>query len=657
MFAKNKIVGITNGKINMQPGTAVATTVSKPQSITAASIFDTLGTVESPATMHSINYFTASNYQYYLTGIVPNTPDQYESPMMSLFYRDIYKFDAVGGCAVDIESSFPFSDWELRGLEDNYLKIFNDALDRLGIHGMLAEISTSFMVDGFYAGSLIFDSKAKQFMDVLSYDALQCSVKPSAFNNIEPEITITTNNAYRDLFNSQSKFIQKYLNQMPRQFLDTLQEDQFTLDPITTLFIGRRRLINRAYTSYLERLLPTYLIEKTLFRGTLTEALRRQRSMTHITVGTDSWVPTPAEIMATVQQFQMAENDPNGAWVATRDGVQTNDIRAAGDFWKWTDTADQLMSMKLRALGISEAFLSGDASYSSSESAYSTFIETVAAYRDHLTNKLFYQKLFPLIAVVNGLYAEGAENKCDDPIKFLYNMNDRENLLIPTIHWHKELEAKEEESQFDTLQQLSELGVPIAIKTWITAAGLDFEDLVRDLKEDDSTRKLLQQYTQDAEDTSDVNEYDDSQYDTDGEDEDYQQQQDQQQDYDPNRRDSAQVESAFEGVKPDKDGTISLAQYEKMLKAHIKPTAIPAKLRTRQSILSRFKGRTPDEMSWTGTDGKKHWSFNQERDRKNQNWQLAKIAAKFHSDVEYRKRIAEDNRRKGIKLLMGESEQ
>ena len=86
MFAKNKIVGVTNGKINMQPGTAVATTVSKPQSVTAASIFDTLGTVESPATMHSINYFTASNYQYYLTGIVPNTPDQYESPMMSLFH-------------------------------------------------------------------------------------------------------------------------------------------------------------------------------------------------------------------------------------------------------------------------------------------------------------------------------------------------------------------------------------------------------------------------------------------------------------------------------------------------------------------------------------------------------------------------------------------
>lgn len=636
MFAKNKIVGINNGRITMQPSSVIASTVSKQMPVTAASIFDTLGTSDTGLTLKSLNYFTASNYQYYLTGILPNTPDQYESPMLSLFYRDIYKFDAVGGCAVDIQSSFPFSDWELRGLEDKYLKIFNDALERLGIQSMLPEISTSFMVDGFYAGSLVFDSTTKQFMDVLSYDALQCTIRPSAFNNIEPEITINSNGLYAKLFNSNSKFIKKYLSMMPRQFLDTLQSEQFVLDPITTLFIGRRRLINRAYTSYLERLLPTYLIEKTLFRGTLTEALRRQRSMTHVTVGTDSWAPTPAEILATVEQFQMAENDPNGAWVATRDGVQTNEIRTAGDFWKWTDTADQLMSMKLRALGISEAFLSGDASYSSSESAYSTFIETVAAYRDHLTKKLFYNKLFPLIAVVNGLYAEGSKNRCDDPVKFLYNMNDRDSLLIPTIHWRKELELKNEDSQFDTLQQLSDLGVPIAIKTWITAAGLDFEDLVRDLKEDDATRALLDQYTRDAENISDVNEEENDLYNT-------------------GMDDLNDLDKNQNAVESSLGATMTLAEYEKMLKQkHSKPTALPASIRTRQSILSRFKDREPDEMSWTGEDGKKHWSFNQERDRKNQNWQLAKIAAKFHSDLEYRKQIADENRKKGIKLLMGE---
>lgn len=108
------------------------------------------------------------------------------------------------------------------------------------------------------------------------------------------------------------------------------------------------------------------------------------------------WTPTKDEMLSIAQQFQLSENDPLGAWIVTRNSIQTNDIRPGGDFWKWTDMTDSLRQMKLQALGISDAFLSGDASFASSESAYSTFVETVESYREHLTNKIFYSKLFPL---------------------------------------------------------------------------------------------------------------------------------------------------------------------------------------------------------------------------------------------------------------------
>ena len=94
--------------------------------------------------------------------------------------------------------------------------------------------------------------------------------------------------------------------------------------------------------------------------------------------------------------FQATEADPLGAWIATRNNIQVSEFRTAGDIWKWYETSESLTPMKLRALGISDAFLSGDASYASSESAYSTFVETVDSYRTHLTNKIFYNKIFPL---------------------------------------------------------------------------------------------------------------------------------------------------------------------------------------------------------------------------------------------------------------------
>lgn len=297
-------------------------------------MYNTLGPIgqASPATSTSVNFFAANNYQFYMTGLIPAQPSDIDSSMLSLFYRDIYLYDAVGGCAVNIQSSFPFSDWELRGLSDAQLKIYNDALERLGIRDLLPKISTAYLVDGFYAGSLVFDDATKCFMDILSYDSLQCQVTASPFNNVDPEVVVHTSGVMQNFLNNHSTYVDKYLEEMPRGIIELLKQEQFVLDPISTLFIGRRCLLDRAYTSYLQTLLPTYLIEKTLFRGTLTEAQRRQRSTSHITAGDDVWTPTSEELAAIVQQFQMSENDPNGAWVATRNAIQVSDVRPAGDF-------------------------------------------------------------------------------------------------------------------------------------------------------------------------------------------------------------------------------------------------------------------------------------------------------------------------------------
>lgn len=606
MFPRTKITGVHNGRIKTAVGGAdpIAAYASKrqyseSQTPLTASLGGNVG-VAGGANSTSINTFWNSQYQYFFTGLIPAEPMYSQSSQLALFYRDIYLNDNVGGTVVDLQSTFPFSDFDLRGVDEKSVQIFTDAIDQLDIQRMLPIISTAYLTDGFFAGSLIFDPKAKQFVDTLVYDAIQCSVIPGPFFNMMPQVNVQTSSPTVNLLGSDSPYAREYVASLPREFVQLMNQGQYTLSPISTLFIARKTLTDRAYVSYLHRLLPMYLIEKTMFRGTLVEASRRQRATTHITAGDDVWTPTGEELAALVSQFQQAEFDPLGGWVSTRNAVQITDIRPGGDFWKWTDMGDQLTPYKLRALGVSESFLSGETSYAAMESAYSLFLENQNVYRNHMTQKIFYSTLFPLVAVANGLYKQGTPQNMklnnNQVTKFLMKSQNHANLLIPKVMWHKSLEAKGEESTFDMLEQVSEKGVPIPLKQWMAAAGLDKDTLIKDLKEDQELRKLLMKYT---------------------------------------------------GKDTTHEGEEEVGDEGDVVEAgvHRVPTAqsIRKGVTGRRSILGR---NWNDPQDYTvGKTGKKQYQYGSRMKTRDQNAKMAKISAEMQTNAEYRLRVAKRNQR------------
>ncbi len=550
--------------------------------------------IGSPSSI-STTAFYSSQYNYYMSGLIPATPDLPDSTSLAYFYRDIYLHDNTGGSCVDIMSVFPFSDYELRGLDEKDLEPFNTGLERMNLRELFPQVSIAHLVDGHYTGSLVFDSASKNFMDVLTHDALQCSVIPSPFNNIDPTIRVTVSGPTLQFLDSTSDYAKQYLNTMPKGFVDLLRTGAFVLDPITTLFVARRGLTDRAYQSYLHRILPMYLIEKTMYRGTLVEAQRRQRAMSHVTAGDDVWTPTSEELRTIVQQFQDAERDPLGGWISTRNAVQVQDLRPGGDFWKWTDMNDVMVAYKLRALGISEALLSGDASYAAAESAYSTFLETVSGYRTHLTNCIFYKKIFPLIAVANKKFKDPKQaQKAEQIVDFLFNVNNRQNLKQPVLHWHKDLTGKSEDNMMDMLEKLTEHQVPIPLKMWLAAAGIDKDTLIRDAKQDDALRKAMQDIgkKQDVEDASEAE--------------------------DAGNLTSASVHSAF--------------------------------MPTRKSILERDFS---NELFDIGKTGQKKHVLNAEAKQRDINWKISKIAGTVEKDPRYRANLRNKNAQRGLATLKG----
>lgn len=581
---------------------------SRDGGVSSRAVTASLGATGSPNV--SLAVHAGGQYNYWMSGLLPATPDMPDSTTLAYFYRDIYLHDNVGGSTVDIMSVFPFSGWELRGLSERDLEPYERALERLNLSELFPQVSVAYLTDGFYCGSLVYDAQAKNFMDILTHDALKCSVTPSSFNNIDPSIRVTVAGSTTEFMNQTNEYARRYMQSMPRGFIDLLKEGSFILDPLTTMFVGRRTLTDRAYHSYLHRLLPMYLIEKTMYRGTLTEATRRQRAMSHITAGDDLWTPTSEELRILVDQFMTAERDPLGGWVSTRNGVQVQDLRPGGDFWKWTDMSDTLTPYKLRALGTSEALLSGDSSYAAAESAYSTFLETCDAYRNHLTESTFYRRIFPLVGVANGKFKdkEKAKNQ-KDVVSFLYNSTNRNNLLMPTVHWHKDLTGKAEDNLMETLEKLSEKEVPIPIKMWLAAAGLDKDTLVRDAKEDEELRKALGMGSPSAKTNEDEEGFGDS-----SEDEGY---------------NEASVRSDVLTSRPIN------SQFARGW---------------RSNLLARDFGPADVVVSKTGKPRYKH---NARAKATDENYQITKLAAKVDSDPNYRKQLQKNNAAKGIQHLKG----
>ena len=506
VFASNKRFGFRNGRLitgrtgesSVAKRSAFSAEGSNDRQAAVASMLSGFGSElvgDSNASMSMTLTGPMAN-QYMMTGLIPEQED-----LLRRYYRDIYYYDSVAGSCCDLISMFPFSDWSLTGADSKLLEKFQESLARLNIRALMPEISLAYLVDSEFVGSLIFNKKDKVFIDLLIHSADECNIKPLPFYSSEPIVHVRNSKVLQEFMGSNDREARAVKALLPEQLIHALSAPAMKLDPFLTLYIARRTLPGILPTSFLKRVLVPYLLEKQLYRGTLVEAVKRQRAMLHIQMGDGDWEPTPQEMQDTVNQFQLADLDPLGAVLATRNGVTATEVRQGGDFWKWTDVSDTLVPIKLRALGISEAFLSSDANYSNSETAMSVFMENLDSYRAFMTYKVFTNKVFPIVAIANEFYKEGKKQDVDNRAKMMYQANNYKDLVIPTVRWHKPLAAKNEDNMMDLLNTLSEKGFPIPMRMWAAAGKIDLNSLYQDLEQDKAIKAKLKELTGEDPDT------------------------------------------------------------------------------------------------------------------------------------------------------------
>ncbi len=409
-------------------------------------------------------------------------------------YRLIYLRDSIAGPTVDLSSRLPWSSFVLSGIKDNeILKVYQDACDSLDILSQLPSITREYLTIGRQIISLIFDSEKGIWTGMIPHDPDMLRIEPRPVHGFDPKVDLKTSPAMRKFIQSQDPRDLEAKETIPVELIEQLNTSGFIpLEPENTLYVMRKVTpYDYIGTSYLTRIVPYWALEKALISNTVIKARRRTRELLHITAGIDGvWEPTSEEMDYLSMLFIQADEDPNGGAVATRTGVTIDQVGDASGGWKISDDADFLANGKMRALGINEAFLAKDASYSTLEAAISLVLESLRALRDELTNDIFYRKLFRTLGRVHEFY-KTTRAEIDHRIRIKRKDTDDSKLIIPTVTWSKPLRPEADSAYIDILKAAEESGVPITLKTMAAASGVNLDSEMAGLEEDAQLRKKI----------------------------------------------------------------------------------------------------------------------------------------------------------------------
>lgn len=435
--------------------------------------------------------------------------------------RDIYDFDPICGMYTDIVSEMPFSDFELSGLPDKEItNKYADALQSMNIKGMFPEITRDYLIDGVFIGN-VYDNPANNDYSMMTIDINACDIKQLPFTGVDPLINVRIPQSYTNMLRDPDPRMQMQLDMQGDKFKGLLAEKILPLDPMNTIYYSRRTRSSVVEgTSLFKRIIPYWLIEKALLRGTIDLAHRRQKSILQLIIGDDEYVADAGTMAQYIDVFRNADADPLGAIVATPPFVSTNEIRNGSEFWSINDYADFLNNQKMRGIGASESILGGDLTVDTTQASLTVFLDQLRNYRDMAARRILYNKVFLLIAIENDFKRKQSSEIITGSTfpngRFQFKLNNRHNgtrvisdgtsvtmngevykisdYIMPKLQWHKALRPEGNETVLQALGTLEEKGLPIPLRIYAAAAGVSITEIMRSLDDDVRLRKQIIKY-------------------------------------------------------------------------------------------------------------------------------------------------------------------
>ena len=424
---------------------------------------------------------------------------------LHLLFRRIWLRDAIAGAVVDLYSTLPWGKlYELIGVDDpKVLQMYHDMVEAMGIWHDLPQICREVQIIGRMIGSLAFNEKKGVWDSLVPIDPDQAKLTPMPFAGVKPLVDVLSSPGWREFARSTDPRVIELKQTMNPAVIEMLQNysGYIPLDPANTLFVARRiNQYDHIGTSLYTRILPAWAYEMALWNASLTGVRRRNRSIMLVTAGIDgNWEPNDSELSSLTSLFMQADEDPTGAVIAVRQGVEVSEVRDPTAIWGISQEFEFLSTLKMRSLGVSEAYLSGEVNVSTMEAAKSSLGKSVASFRDFMIREIFTRQLFPTFArihnfrkvtqaeMAHGIRTTGITAKAAMEIPL-------DELIMPQLITEDTLRPEQDPAYIEMLEKLEGHGVPVPLRIWASAAGYDLDKAMAMMEDDITLRRRLSQF-------------------------------------------------------------------------------------------------------------------------------------------------------------------
>ena len=424
--------------------------------------------------------------------------------------RQIYDFDPIAGPAIDLYSDLPWSSFDIGGVSDPaILHIYEDALNNLKLEHYLPQITANYLVYGRICLHFLFDAGPGVWTNFILHDDDDIRITPVPLLNEDPLVDLMPSASLKAFIMSKDERAQVYKDMFPSDLIDRIERGEpLPMDNSNTLYLPRRSMASdHLGTSMFSRIIGLITLERALFNASVARAQRSAGTIRILKMGrsgVDGWLPTDEEVTSAVTSLMMAEEDP----VASIVGFKTSDVTVeaiAGSgqdsLWKISDENSYIEAAKMKALGLSETMLSGDATYNNLDTSLSIFLEKVKTMRDFFTRKIIIERVFEPLAKAHGFYQKDGLTKSRSlqPRGFVSNKikikdTSDSQLILPTIQWTKPLEPRMDSSLIELLDKAEEKGLPITLRKWATATGQNISEIQGQISDDLKLRKEFLDY-------------------------------------------------------------------------------------------------------------------------------------------------------------------
>lgn len=416
-------------------------------------------------------------------------------------WRRIYLQDPVAGPGIELMRDIPWSTWEIAGITDPTIrKFYEDAFNAIGAVALMPEVTGEFLVMGKYIAHLIFDDSKGYFTNCIIQDPDFVKITPTPVPGWQPKMDLVPTPEMR-AWASSSDERDIAAHDAMGAYLDELRSGrEIPLMPENTIYVARATSpYDGVGASIFTRILMFCAYEKALVNSTITAAKRRASRIRHIKAGIDGlWEPEPHTLQEIADSFMRADEDPVGAIVVTRTGVEATEVggNTPSDMIKISDEWDFLQKGKMNALGISDNFLTGDATYNSMDQVLSVFLDRMRALRAfHVAN--FLDEIAKRLARKHD-YVKRTQAELTHRIRrgSSHDATD-EQLIIPEYAFSKTLRPVGDETYMSVLSTLEEKGIPVTARDWMAAGGYNPDSVDPGaLKEDLILRKRFSLHKQ-----------------------------------------------------------------------------------------------------------------------------------------------------------------